>query len=144
MNCESIKKKKSCSTQQRAHACVRARVACQCYGQCKFRSWHHCTGYLRGTLQYNYVPIISTYYNTRVSTSGRSTRRVWAWVWVCAPHAHNWLGSGRWRLLEFSTKKYVLFTTYFMSSFQIRWYYQRTLWPRFDFEKQLDIWVRVL
>ena len=33
----------------------------------------------------------------------------------------------RWRLLEFSTKKYVLFTTYFMSSFQITWYFQRTL-----------------
>ena len=47
----------------------------------------------------------------------------------------------RWRLLEFSTKKYVLFTTYFMSSFQITWYFQRTLWPRFDSEKQLYIWV---
>ena len=33
----------------------------------------------------------------------------------------------KWRLLEFSTKKYVLFTTYFMSSFQITWYFQRTL-----------------
>ena len=32
----------------------------------------------------------------------------------------------RWRLLEFSTKKYVLFTTYFMNSFQITWYFQRT------------------
>ena len=29
----------------------------------------------------------------------------------------------KWRLLEFSTKKYVLFTTYFMSSFQITWYF---------------------
>ena len=40
----------------------------------------------------------------------------------------------RWLLCEFSTKKYVLFTTYFMSSFQITstWYFQRTLWPRFD------------
>ena len=47
----------------------------------------------------------------------------------------------RRRFLEFSTKKYVLFTTYFMSSFQITWYFQRTLWPRFDFEKQLYIWV---
>ena len=47
----------------------------------------------------------------------------------------------RRRLLEFSNKKYVLFTTYFMSSFQITWYFQRTLWPRFDFEKQLYIWV---
>ena len=28
----------------------------------------------------------------------------------------------RWRLLEFSTKKYVLFTTYFMSSFQITFF----------------------
>ena len=35
-------------------------------------------------------------------------------------------------LLEFSTKKYVLFTTYFLSSFQITRYFQRTLWPRFD------------
>ena len=42
---------------------------------------------------------------------------------------------------EFSTKKYMLFTKYFMSSFQITWYFQRTLWPRFDFEKQLYIWV---
>ena len=32
----------------------------------------------------------------------------------------------RWRLLGFSTKKYVLFTEYFMSSFQITWYFQRT------------------
>ena len=31
------------------------------------------------------------------------------------------------RLWEFSTKKYVLFTEYFMSSFQITWYFQRTL-----------------
>ena len=33
------------------------------------------------------------------------------------------------RLLEFSTKRYVLFTTYFMSSFQIIWYFQRTSGP---------------
>ena len=54
----------------------------------------------------------------------------------------------RWFLLEFSTKKYVLFTTYFMSSFQITinstWYFKRTLWPRFDSEKQTYIWLQVL
>ena len=47
----------------------------------------------------------------------------------------------KWRLWEFSTKKYVLFTTYFMSSFQITWYFQHTLWPRFDSEQQPYIWV---
>ena len=33
----------------------------------------------------------------------------------------------KWRLWEFCNKKYVLFTTYFMSSFQITWYFPRTL-----------------
>ena len=28
-----------------------------------------------------------------------------------------------------------------MSSFQITWYFQRTLWPRFESEKQPYIWV---
>ena len=45
----------------------------------------------------------------------------------------------KWRLWEFCNKKYVLFTTYFMSSFQITWYFQRTLWSRFDSEKQLSV-----
>ena len=47
----------------------------------------------------------------------------------------------RWFILEFSTKKYVLFTEYFMSSFQITWYFRRTLWPRLEYEKQPCIWV---
>ena len=39
------------------------------------------------------------------------------------------------------TKKYMLFTAYFMTSFQSTWYFQRTSWPRFDSEKQPYIWV---
>ena len=42
--------------------------------------------------------------------------------------------------MKFSAKKYVLFIEYFMSSFQITWLFQRTLWPRFDSEKQPYIW----